>query len=219
MSRRSYGLDGRLYAYFTEASLREPPILARLREETASMPGAGMQLSPEQGQFMALLVELTGAKRYVEAGTFTGYSSLAVALAMPTDGQVVACDVSKDYTDVARRYWAEAGVADRVDLRIGPAAETLQQMADSDPGSFDMAFIDANKDQYDDYYEHCLTLVRTGGLVLIDNVLWGGAVADPAQQDPDTNAIRALNAKIQADDRVTVSMLPIGDGLTMALKR
>ena len=219
MSRRTYGLDGQLYEYFAKASLREPPVLAKLRDETATMSGAGMQLSPEQGQFMALLVELTGAKRYVEVGTFTGYSSLSVALAMPDDGTVVACDVSRDYTDVARRFWEEAGVVGKIDLRIGPAVATLRELAKSAAGSFDIAFIDANKDEYDDYYELCLTLVRTGGLVLIDNVLWGGAVADPDRRDPDTAAIRALNAKIQADQRVTQSLLPIGDGLTIALKR
>ena len=219
MSRRTYGLDGQLYEYFAKASLREPPVLAKLRDQTATMPGAGMQLSPEQGQFMALLVELTSAKRYVEVGTFTGYSSLSVALAMPDDGAVVACDVSRDYTDVARRFWEEAGVVGKIDLRIGPAVATLRELAKSAAGSFDIAFIDANKDEYDDYYELCLTLVRTGGLVLIDNVLWGGAVADPDLRDPDTAAIRALNAKIQADQRVTQSLLPIGDGLTIALKR
>ena len=219
MSTRSYGLDGPLYDYFTRVSLREPEILTQLRQETAGITGAGMQIAPEQGQFMALLVELTQARRYLEVGTFTGYSSLSVALALPADGQVVACDVSTEYTAMARRYWAKAGVAAKVDLRIAPATETLADLARHDAGSFDMAFIDANKDEYDTYYESCLTLVRRGGLVLVDNVLWGGAVADETYRDADTNAIRALNEKIQADERVTVSMLPLGDGLTMALKR
>ncbi len=218
MSTRSYGLNGRLYDYFKKVSLREPEILTRLRAETARMSGAGMQIAPEQGQFMALLVELIQAKRYIEIGTFTGYSSLAVALALPPDGRVVACDISADYTAVARRFWADAGVADKIDLRIGPAADTLAQLVENAAGTFDLAFIDANKEQYDTYYEHCLTLVRPKGVILVDNVIWGGAVADDAYQDAETRAIRAFNEKAHADERVTLSMLPIGDGLTMALK-
>ncbi len=219
MSTRSYGLDGPIYDYFTGVSLRKPEILARLRRETAGTSGAGMQIAPEQGQFMALLVELMQAKRYIEVGTFTGYSSLSVALALPPDGQVVACDVSPEYTAMARRHWADAGVAGKIDLRIAPAVETLANLSRTAAGSFDIAFIDANKDEYDTYYEHCLTLVRPGGVILIDNVLWGGAVAEERYRDTDTQAIRALKEKIQADDRVTVSMLPLGDGLTIALKR
>ena len=219
LSSRSYGLDGQIYEYLCDVSLREPEILTQLRRETAAMPGAGMQISPEQGQFMALLVELSGARRYVEVGTFTGYSALVVALALPADGRIVACDVSPDYTAVARRYWAEAGVAEKIDLRLGAAAETLAGLAETGVEAFDLAFIDANKDDYDIYYEHCLGLVRPGGLLLIDNVLWSGAVADSRRQDPDTRAIRALNSKLHDDDRVSISMVPIGDGLTLALKR
>ncbi len=159
------------------------------------------------------------AQRYLEVGTFTGYSSLSVALAMPPAGRIVACDVSPEYTAMARRYWHDAGVAGKIDLRIAPATETLANLSRDAAGSFDIAFIDANKDEYDIYYEHCLTLVRQGGLILIDNVLWGGAVADETHQDADTKAIRALNEKIHADERVTLSMLPLSDGLTMALKR
>ena len=219
MSTRSFGLDGPVYDYFARVSLREPEILTRLRQETAGSAGAGMQISPEQGQFMALLVELMQAQRYLEVGTFTGYSSLSVALAMPPTGRIVACDVSPEYTAMARRYWHDAGVADKIDLRIAPATETLADLSRDAAGSFDIAFIDANKDEYDIYYERCLTLVRQGGLILIDNVLWGGAVADETHQDADTKAIRALNEKIHADERVTLSMLPLSDGLTMALKR
>jgi len=220
MSNRTIGLSDRLYDYLIGVSLRESPLFRRLREETARMPMAVMQIAPEQGQFMALLVELLGARRALEIGTFTGYSALAVASALSPGGRLVACDVSEEYTAVARRYWVEAGVADRIDLRLAPALDTLDALiAAGAAGSIDFAFIDADKQNYDAYYERVLTLLRPGGLVAIDNVLWNGAVADPAKSDPDTQAIRALNAKMKRDDRVSLSLVPIGDGLTLARRR
>jgi predicted O-methyltransferase YrrM len=210
-----------LKAYIREVSLREPEILARLRAETAKLEDAMMQISPEQGQFMALLVDTLGARRCLEVGTFTGYSALAVALALPQDGKLIACDVSEEWTSIGRRYWAEAGVAHKIDLRLGPAAETLDRLVQGgQAGSFDFAFIDADKPNYDTYYERSLTLLRPGGIVAIDNVLWGGSVIKP-EKDKDTNtlAIRALNRKIKDDARVTISLLTIGDGLTLARKR
>lgn len=220
MSRRTIQVTDALYDYILSVTSREHPLLARLREETATMPGSGMQISPEQGQLMAFLVTLTGARRALEVGVFTGYSSLAVAMAMPPEGRLVACDVSESFTAVARRYWEEAGVADKVSLRLGPATETLEALlADGQAGSFDFAFIDADKENYGRYYDLALELVRPGGLIAIDNVLWGGAVADPADQDADTQAIRALNARLHHDARIDLTMLPIGDGLTLARKR
>lgn len=220
MSRRTLAITDALYDYILANSLREPAVLRRLREETAALPNAGMQISPEQGQFMALLVELLGARRTLEVGVFTGYSSLVVALALPPDGRVVACDVSEEYTAIARRYWAEAGVAEKIDLRLGPAVATLDQLlAAGDAGTFDFAFIDADKERYDRYYEQTLQLLRPGGLIAIDNVLQAGRVADPATNNDAVNAIRALNAKIHRDERVTASLLPLGDGLTLARKR
>lgn len=220
MARRSINLTDMLHEYLVASSVREPDVLARLRKETAPLEMAGMQISPEQGQFMRLLVELIGAKRTIEVGTFTGYSSLAVALSLPADGRIVACDVSREWTDVARRYWAEAGVAGKIDLRLAPAHDTLDAMiAAGENGRYDFAFIDADKKNYDAYYERCLHLVRAGGLLAIDNVLWNGKVIDPSAHDEDTNAIRALNAKIAKDERVSVSLVPIGDGLTLARKR
>jgi len=220
MSRRSIEMTDALYAYLLENSLRETDILRRLREETAGLPGAGMQIAPEQGQFMALLAELIGARHCLEIGTFTGYSALAVALALPPDGRLIACDVNEKTTAVARRYWQEAGVAGRIELRLAPALETLDALlAEGAAGRFDFAFIDADKTNYDAYYERCLALLRGGGLIVVDNVLWGGAVTNPAPADPDTRAIRALNAKIASDQRVNCSMLPLGDGLTLVRKR
>lgn len=179
-----------------------------------------MQLAPEQGQFLALLVELTGARRALEVGSFTGYSGLCLALALPADGRLVACDISEDFTAIARRYWTEAGVAEKIDLRLAPALESLDALLDGGAaGSFDFMFVDADKENYPNYYERGLGLLRPGGLMAIDNVLWGGAVADPARQDADTEAIRALNAKLRDDERVTLSLVPIGDGLTLARKR
>jgi caffeoyl-CoA O-methyltransferase len=220
MGRRTRALDDRLYDYLLAASLREPDVLRRLRDETAAHPHAEMQIAPEQGQFMALLVRLLAAQRVLEIGVFTGYSSLAMALALPPGGRLVACDVSEEFTATARRYWAEAGVADRIDLRIAPAVETLDAMIAEGGGStFDLAFIDADKETYDAYYERSLTLLRAGGLVLIDNVLRDGEVADPTIDTPVVRAIRALNAKLRDDPRIDLSLLPLADGLTIALKR
>ena len=220
MANRTIDLTERLYDYLLKVSLREPPLLAELRAETAKLPDAVMQISPEQGQFMALLVELIGARRAIEVGTFTGYSALCVARALPANGKLVACDISEEYTSVGRPYWERAGVAGKIDLRLGPALDTLRSLlADGAAGSFDFAFIDADKKEYDDYYEAILELLRPGGLMAIDNVLWGGAVADSRKRDADTVAIRALNKKLRDDERVSLSLLPIGDGLTLARKR
>jgi predicted O-methyltransferase YrrM len=219
MSNRTLNLDERLYHYLLNASLRENDVLRRLRAETAANPRAMMQISPEQGQFMQLLIQLSGARKTLEVGVFTGYSALAVALALPENGKVVACDISEEWTNIAKRYWQEAGVADRIDLRLAPAQETLASLIDGESGSFDFAFIDADKGNYGVYYEQALQLLKPGGLLAIDNVLWNGAVADPDIHDADTEAIRALNAKIHADERVTLSLVPIGDGLTLAVKR
>lgn len=216
MSRQIAVTDA-LLAYVHKVSLREAEPLRRLREETAKLPSAGMQISPDQGQFMALLVRLIGARNCLEIGTFTGYSALAIALALPPDGRVVCCDVSEDYTAVARRAWARAGVAEKIELHLAPARETLDKLrAAGRRGAFDFAFIDADKANYDAYYEASLELVRPGGLIAIDNVLWSGAVADSKHQDADTKALRALNLKLRDDQRIDLSMLPIGDGLTLA---
>lgn len=220
MSSRTLTMTDALHGYLTGAVSREPAILRELREETAGMPAAGMQISPEQGQFMQLLMGLLGARKTLEVGVFTGYSSLATILAMPEDGRIVACDVSETYTAMARKYWARAGVADRIDLRLAPATETLDALiADGQAGTFDFAFIDADKEAYDAYYERALTLLRPGGLVAVDNALWGGRVADPREDDPDTAALRALNAKMRDDERIDFSLVPIGDGLALARKR
>lgn len=220
MSKQTIGLDDRLYNYLLSVSLREPEILRQLRQETNNHPQAIMQISPEQSQFMALLVQLVGAKKTLEVGVFTGYSSLSVALALPPDGKIIACDVSEEYTAIARRYWQKAGVADKIDLRIAPALETLDRLlADGQAQTFDFAFIDADKVNYEGYYERSLQLVRPGGLIAIDNVLWGGKVADSQFQDSSTLAIRALNQKLHHDERVTLSLVPIADGVTLALKR
>ena len=220
MSKRSIQLTDPLYDYLLENSLREPEILKRLREESPWQGSSGMQISPDQGQFMALLVELLGARRCLEIGTFTGYSALCVALALPADGRVVACDINEETTAIARRFWQEAGVAEKIDLRIAPALETLDALlAEGAAGSFDFVFIDADKPNNEAYYERALTLLRPGGLVAIDNVLWHGAVIDSARSDTDTTAIRAFNRKVLSDERVSCSMLPIGDGLTLARKR
>ena len=220
MTRRTNHLPEDLYAYLLEVSLREPPVMRRLREETASLEQANMQIAPEQGQFMALLVELMGARNALEVGTFTGYSALAVALALPEGGRLVACDISEEWTIIGRRYWEEAGVDHKIDLRLAPALETLDALlAEGRAGTFDFAFIDADKEGYDGYYERALELIRSGGLVALDNTLWEGKVVDPAVTDVDTEAIRAINAKLAGDERVTLSLLPVGDGLTLARKR
>ncbi len=220
MPKQSIGLDNQLYNYLLSVSLREPEILEKLRQETANHPRSGMQISPEQGQFMSLLVQLIGAKKTLEVGVFTGYSSLSVALALPPDGKIIACDVSEEFTAIARRYWQEAGVADKIDLRLAPALETLDRLlATGQAETFDFAFIDADKENYDGYYERSLQLVRPGGLIAIDNVLWSGQVAQEQNQDESTQAIRALNEKLHHDERITLSLVPIADGLTLAIKR
>ena len=220
MSRANEYLPENIYDYMNSVSIREPAILRKLREETASHPMGGMQIPPEHGQFLALLMQLTGARRTLEVGVFTGYSSLAVALALPDDGKILACDVSEEYTSVARRYWKEAGVDHMIDLRLKPALETLHELiSQRQHNRFDFAFIDADKANYEGYYECALELVRPGGLIAIDNVLWHGAVIDPEDNTADTLAIRAINKKLHADSRVAISMLPISDGLTLACKR
>jgi len=209
-----------IWDYIRRVTLREPEILRRLREETASHPQANMQISAEQGQFMALLIHLLDARRTLEIGVFTGYSSLAVALALPDDGRIIACDVSEEYTAIARRYWREAGVERKIDLRLRPALETLDDLIATGQGNrFDFAFIDADKGNYANYYERALVLVRPGGLIAIDNVLWYGRPIDPAVQDSDTKAIRAFNEKLHRDERVWITMLPVRDGLTLASKK
>jgi len=209
-----------VYDYLVAVSLREPPILRRLREETAAHPKASMQVPPEHAQFMAFLTRLTGARNAIEVGVFTGYSSLSVALAMPEDGRIVACDISEEFTAIARRYWKEAGVEHKIDLHIRPALETLRELlAQGRRGTFDFAFIDADKTSYSNYYECALELLRPGGLIMVDNVLWSGRVADPKETDADTVALRAFNEKVHGDARVFHSMLPLGDGVTLALKR
>ena len=219
MANRTLNLDDALYDYVVSHSVREHPAQTALREATKAHPHSGMQIGPDQGQFMALLVRLIGAWRTIEIGVFTGYSALTVALALPDDGYVLACDVSEEYTRIGRPYWEAAGVAHRIDLQIGPARSTLDaRLAAGEAGRFDFAFIDADKTGYDDYYERCLLLLREGGLIAIDNVLWSGSVARPAKT-ADTAALQALNDKLYRDERIDLSMLPIGDGLTLARKR
>jgi caffeoyl-CoA O-methyltransferase len=220
MSKQTLSLDQSLYDYLLSISLREPDILRQLRDETAHHPRAMMQIAPEQGQFMALLVQLLGAQKTLEVGVFTGYSSLCVALSLPANGTIVACDVSEEYTAIARRYWEAAGVAHKINLRLAPALSTLDELlASGQAGTFDFAFIDADKANYQAYYERSLQLIRSGGLIAIDNVLWSGRVADSEIQDNQTRCIRALNERLHQDERVTLSLVPIADGLTLALKR
>ena len=220
MSNRTIYLNDGLYDYLLGVSLREPDLLRRLRDETRPMPEADCQISPEQGQFMALLLRAIGARRVLEVGTFTGYSSLVMALALPEDGRVVTCDRSEEYTSIARRYWREAGVDGRIELRLGDAQQTLARLiADDGRGRFDFAFIDADKENDGTYFEQCMELVRQGGIIAIDNTLWSGRVADPAQVDSDTVAIRAFNAARLRDERVDLSLAPIADGLTLCRKR
>jgi len=219
MTKQTLDLEQSLYDYLLSVSLREPIALTQLRQETSQMPNSRMQISPEQGQFMALLVKLIGAKKTLEVGVFTGYSSLVVALALPADGKIVACDVSEEYTSIARHYWQQAGVADKIDLHIAPALETLDKLLTAgEAETFDFAFIDADKGNYENYYERSLELIRPGGLIAIDNVLWSGKVADTEIQDNQTNKIRALNSKLHQDSRITLSLVPIADGLTLAMK-
>lgn len=219
MFKQAFGVDESLYAYILSNSLHESDILAQLRHETSEMPQARMQISPDQGQFMALLVRLMQAKKAIEVGVFTGYSSLSVAMAMPEDGKLIACDVSEEYTAIARKYWNLAGVTDKIDLRISPAIETLDQLLQDQAGTFDFAFIDADKGNYANYYDRVIQLVRSGGLILIDNVLWSGRVADASDSDKIVNTIRAFNTKLAQDERVLITILPIADGLTLALKK
>jgi caffeoyl-CoA O-methyltransferase len=220
MSNRSIGLSDTLHQYLLDVSLREPEVMQRLRDETAQHPESDMQIAPEQGQFMQILVRMLQARKTLEVGTFTGYSALAVALALPDDGQLVACDVSEDYTRIGQRYWTEAGVDHKIDLRIAPAVETLDTLLDDGhAGTFDFAFIDADKTQYGAYYDRSLNLVRSGGLILLDNVLRHGRVVDPDPDDASTQAIVQLNERIYGDERVHLSMIPVADGLTLALKR
>lgn len=219
MSNRSINMNDEVYEYLIGVSLREHPVLTALRDATRGHPRAGMQISPEQGQFMAMLVKLTGAKKTLEIGVFTGYSSLATALALPEDGRVIACDINEEFTAMGREHWARAGVVHKIDLRLAPAVQTLDKLIeDGQAGSFDFAFIDADKPNYDAYYERCLKLMRQGGLIVIDNVLWDGEVARPSS-DPDTVALQQLNLKLHKDERIDLSMLPVGDGLTLARKR
>ncbi|MCG8436024.1 MAG: class I SAM-dependent methyltransferase [Gammaproteobacteria bacterium] len=220
MSNRTIKLTEELYDYILHVSVRESEVLQRLREETAAQPMARMQISPEQGQFMAMLAKLLGARSCIEVGVFTGYSSLCVASVLPEDGRIIACDINKEWTGIARRYWAEANVDHKIDLRIAPAENTLEELIEQGGSDeYDFAFIDADKVNYSSYYELCLRLLRPGGLIAVDNTLWGGSVIDLDINDEDTLAIRAFNEKLRADERVDVSLVPIGDGLTLAYKR
>jgi predicted O-methyltransferase YrrM len=217
MSRGSIGLTPALNDYVVKVQPPEHPVLKKLRQKTAKMPMAGMQIAAEQGHFLAFLVRLIGARTTLEIGTFTGYSALAVALALPKDGKVVALDVSAEWTAIARKHWEEAGVAKKIRLRLAPALETLAALeAEGMAGRFDFAFIDAHKPEYDGYYEACLKLVRPGGLIAFDNMLQGGNVADRTDRSPGVSAIRSLNTKIAKDSRVDAVLLPVGDGMTLA---
>lgn len=220
MSSRTINLNNSLYRYLLDHSVGETALMRKLRETTSQQETGRMQISPEQGQFMALLVELLGAKHILEIGTYTGYSALCMARAMPADGELVCCDISREWTDIARSFWREAGVEKRISLHIAPALDTLERLIGQDKsGSFDMAFIDADKTNYLSYYERCLKLLRNDGLLLFDNTLWGGAAADPGNQDEDTRALRELNDRLHRDERLSISLVPIGDGLTLARKR
>jgi len=220
VTRASLGLPEPVHAYLLDVSLREPEVLRRLRESTAARENAAMQIAPEQGQMMALLVRLIGARRTLEIGVFTGYSAAVVARALPEDGRVVACEIDPDYAREARAWWQEAGVAEKIDLRVGPAVETLDALLEAgEAGAFDFAFIDADKASYLDYWKRCLRLVRPGGLIAVDNVLWSGRVADPDEDDVSTEAIRAFNRAVRDDGRVDLAMVPVADGLTLARVR
>lgn len=219
MTAKSTFVDPAIQGFIIENVVRENPLLRELREETARLPNARMQIGPDQGEFMALLARAIGAKRYLEIGVFTGYSSLVMALALPDDGRIVACDVSDEYTSIARRYWKAAGVEGKIDLRIAPALDTIAELRRERAKAFDMAFIDADKTNVDNYYEAALELVRPNGLILVDNVLWGGDVVDPSQNDADTSALRDISRKAGSDDRVHAALLPVCDGLLVAWKK
>ncbi len=220
VASRTPFIPEKLSRYIVEHSVREPKILAELRAATQSLPNAGMQIGPDQGQFMALLVQMIGARNCLEIGTYTGYSALAVALALPEQGRILCCDVSEEWTAIARRFWQKAGVAHKIDLRLAPALETLDGLLANDAeDQYDFAFIDADKTNYDNYYERCLKLLRRGGVIAVDNTLWSGAVADVNEKDADTRALRAFNDKLHCDERVAISLLSVGDGLTLAVKR
>lgn len=217
MTARTLNLDDALYQYLLDVSLRETPLLKRLRDETQAMPMARWQVAPEQGQFLALLVKLIGAKRLLEVGTFTGYSALCMAAVLPQGGSLICCDIPGDYNAIARRYWQEAGLAERIDLRLSPALETLAML--DQPEAFDLIFIDADKSNYPNYLEHALRLLRVGGLAVFDNTLWSGRVLEENPESADTRAIQALNRALKDDARVDLSLLPLGDGLTLCRKR
>jgi caffeoyl-CoA O-methyltransferase len=220
MSNRSTPLTDTLHQYLLDVSLREPDVLRRLREATAELPEHNMQIAPEQGQFMQLLLKMMNARQVIEIGTFTGYSALAMAQALPADGRLLACDYNEEWIAMARPYWEEAGVADRIETRIAPAADTLATLLEQGrQGVFDFAFIDADKTGYDNYYEGCLELIRPGGVIAVDNTLWHGRVADDPDPSEDTRALRAFNRKLHSDERVDLSLVPIGDGVTLARKR
>jgi caffeoyl-CoA O-methyltransferase len=220
MFKNTLGLPDQLHDYILDNSLKELPILAELRQETEHHKQARMQISPDQGQLIALLIRLMSARRVLEIGVFTGYSSLTIALALPTDGVLVACDISEEYTAIAKRYWRQAGVQDKIDLRIAPALETLDSLLESGQAeTFDFAFVDADKANYSNYYDRALKLLRPGGLMAIDNVLWSGRVADPQSTDKIVQTMRIFNERVAQDDRVQVSLLPLGDGITLALKK
>ena len=220
MTNRTLTIDDRLYRYLLDNSLRETPLMRELRELTMGQEMARMQIAPEQGQFMALLVELLGARKIIEIGTFTGYSALCMAQAMPADGRLICCDINREWTAIGLDFWEQAGVQNKIELRIAPALQTLDDLLrGGEAGGFDMAFIDADKPNYRSYYERCLDLLRPGGLLMFDNMLWSGAVADPDDMDGDTVALRELNSVLHQDKRVSISLVPIGDGLTLARKR